>query len=109
MKHVLIITEDIIKIQTLSGFLGRLFSLIYTSWLASRLKLTITLLKPFFKLSVITADAFKLQLDRAYYYGKELAKLHFAANRRRHLKITDRLLKDLPQPLFRVRLAAYLT
>ena len=58
MKHVLIITEDISKIQTLSGFLGGLFKFGYTAWLRLRLNLTIICVKPFFKLSVITADAF---------------------------------------------------
>jgi len=109
MKHVLIITEDIIKIQTLSGFLGGLFKSIYITWLKLRLKLTIILLRPFFKLTIVTSDTFKLNHHPIYYYGNKLARLDYAANRSRHLNIADRLLKDLGANLFKNRLAIYLT
>jgi len=109
MKHILIITEDIVKIQTLSGFLGGLFRSIYITWLKLRLKLTIILLKPFFKLTVITSDAFDLNHHNTHYYGNKLAQLDYAANRRRHLDITNRLLKDLRKNLFKNRLAIHLT
>lgn len=109
MKRALIITEDITKIQTLTGILGRRFSFIYLTWLKIRLKLTIIFLQRFFKLTVITSDAFKLPLNKVYYYGAELAKLDYAANRRLHLDITGRLLKTFPQNLFFNRLAIHLT
>ncbi|MEK7622419.1 MAG: hypothetical protein AAB430_00980 [Patescibacteria group bacterium] len=109
MKSALIITEDIIKIQTLTGLLGRLFSFLYLSWLKTRLKLAVFLLQRFFKLSVITSDAFELHDSSVYYYGTELAKLDYAANRRQYLDLTDRLLKTFPQNLFFNRLAIHLT
>lgn len=109
MKHVLIITEDIIKIQTLSGLLGRLFKFIYLAYLKLRLQIIVMCLRTFFKVTVIASDAFKLKFDDIYYYGNELAKLDFDASRRRHLRITERLLKNFHQPLFKIRLAAHLT
>ena len=109
MKHALIITEDIIKIQTLSGFLGGLFKSFYISWLKLRLQLTIALLKPFFKLTIVTSDAFKINQAQLHYYGDELALLDYSTHRTRHLAITGQLLKNLKNNLFENRLAIYLT
>ena len=109
MKHVLIITEDIIKIQTLSGILGRLFRFFYVGWLKNRLKLAVAILKPFFKLTIVASDAFKLGGDSVFYYGDKLAQLDYAANRNLHLKVTERLLQGMPTNLFKSRLAIYLT
>jgi len=109
MKHVLIITEDVVKIQTLSGILGGLFSSLYTVWLKLRLKLTIVFLKPFFRVSVITSDDFKLKSIKIYYYGDQLALIDYAENRKRHLKITSRLLNNIQPNLFETRLAIHLT
>ena len=109
MKHVLIITEDIVKIQTLSGFLGGWFSFSYLAWLKLRLRLAIFFLKPFGKVFVVTSDAFELCHGHTYYYGDQLARLDYAAGRRRYLKLTDRLLKDIRSNLFHTRLAIYLT
>jgi len=109
MKHVLIITEDIVKIQTLSGVLGNLFKTIYISWLKTRLNLTIFLLKPFFKLTIITSDAFKFKSKSTYYYGDQLALVNYAANRQTHLNVASKLLKDIKINFLTTRLAIYLT
>ena len=110
MPNILIITEDIVKIQTLTGLLGQLYSFIYISWLRLRLKLIICF-SP--EAQVLTSDAFNNIQKNIFYYGQELANLNYAANRQFYWKITNKILdalnrKELTE-LFAVKLASYLT
>ena len=81
MKSVLIITEDVVKIQTLTGYLGKTFKFIYLNWLKLRLKLIIVILNPFCQLTVVCSDFFKLNHKRTYYYGELLAKIDYTKNK----------------------------
>jgi hypothetical protein len=108
MSSVLIITEDIVKIQTLSGFLGRTFKLIYLAWLGFRLKLITAVLRPFGKVTVVCSDCFSPKADKVLYYGQLLAKMDYAKNRSYYLETVDNLLKDVDSDLFKTRLAIFL-
>lgn len=109
MKSVLIITEDVVKIQTLTGYLGKTFKFIYLNWLKLRLKLIIVILNPFCQLTVVCSDFFKLNHKRTYYYGELLAKIDYTKNKDYYQKLTNKLLSNIKAPLFQTRLAIYLT
>jgi len=109
MANILIITEDIVKIQTLTGFLGKAFKLIYLNWLKIRLKFLIIVLKPFFKVTVVCSDYFKLHHQSCFYYGQELASFPYPKNSEIYQKIVKRLLQNVPlNQFFRTRLAIFL-
>ena len=113
MSGFLIITEDIVKTQTLTGILGKTYSFIYLHWLKLRLKLAIFFSRPFTKVTILTSDYFQLNHPHALYYGQELAKINYADNRRAYWQITNKLLRQLAKPhitqLFQTRLAIFLT
>ena len=97
MKHLLIITQDVVKIQTLSGFLGKLYAWLYLHWLKLRLNLVIFSLKPFYQITLITSDCFKIKNQKILYYGQKLANLNYANNRQLYWQITTKLLNHLTQ------------
>ena len=110
MKRLLIITEDIVKIQTLTGFLGRLFSFIYLNWLGLRIKFVILLLKPFFKITLVTSDYFKINQVQTIYYGQLLSKVDYSKNRQLYIDIVEFLLKDVKNTqTFKTKLTIFLT
>ena len=110
MKRLLIITEDIVKIQTLTGFLGRLFSFIYLNWLGLRIKVVILLLKPFFKITLVTSDYFKINQVQTIYYGQLLSKVDYSKNRQLYIDIVEFLLKDVKNTqTFKTKLTIFLT
>lgn len=109
MKHVLIITEDIVKIQTLTGILGKIFKFIYLNWLKFRLKFLIFILNPFCQMTVICSDYFKLNSKNVFFYSQLLSDINYADNRLFYLKLVDNLLKDIDAPLFKTRLSIFLT
>ncbi len=109
MKTLLIITEDVVKIQTLTGIFGKTFKFIYLNWLKIRLNLIITLLKPFYSLKIVCSDYFKLKTNQTLYYGQLLAKTDYSKYRHLNLKIVDTLLQNLDSSLFKTRLSIFLT
>lgn len=110
MKTILIITEDIVKIQTLTGFFGKMFSFIYLTWLNIHLKFLVFFLKPFFKITLVTSDYFKINQVQTIYYGQLLSKVNYSKNRQLYLDIVDDLLKDVKNTqAFKTKLTIYLT
>lgn len=108
MSRLLIVTEDVVKIQILTGNFGKLFSLIYINYLKLRITLTVFLLKPFHQIAILTSDCFKLKNTKTLYYGQELANINYADNRKFYQEVVDDLLKDIPTDLFKTRLAIFL-
>ena len=100
MKHVLIISEDIVKIQTLTGIFGKSFKLFYLNWLKLRLKLLIIILSPFYKVTVVCSDYYKFNNQTCFYYGQELASINYAKNRKIYQKVLNRLLKNTQNGYF---------
>lgn len=113
MKSILIITEDLVKIQTYSGLLGRTFVKLYTSWLKIRLQTLLVILKPFVKITVLASDGLIKAPSGIIFYGEELAKIDYAKNKDWYLSLTTKLLDFFNQPeltpIFKTRLAIFLT
>lgn len=111
MTNILIITEDIVKIQTLTGLLGKTFQVIYLNWLKLRLKFLIIILKPFFKVTVVCSDFYRLNHKTCFYYRQELARINYdKINSETYQKIVERLLQSVAlNQLFQARLAIFLT
>jgi len=95
MKHILIIAEDVVKIQTLTGILGRAYSSLALFWLKAKLNLTIGWYRRFFKVSVLTSDCFEFKQVNAFYYSRELSRLNYADKRLWYWQETNRLLDKI--------------
>lgn len=105
MKRLLIISEDVVKIQTYTGFLGRLYSRVYIGWLKWRIKL----LMPFFRGKTVVSNGIGFKGKEVIFYGDILARADYAKEREWYWQVTRRLLKNLPNAgLFNTRLATYL-
>jgi len=110
MANILIITEDIVKIQTLTGVLGNIYSFLYINWLKFRLQMILFFFKKNHKITVLTSDCYKLNHRTCFYYGQELASINYAKNIKIYQKIVNLLLQNVPlNQLFRTRLAIFLT
>ena len=111
-QTVLIITEDVVKIQSLTRVLGKFYSRLYISWLKLRLRLTILLLTPFFRVRVLTSNDIGFREKDYFYYGNQLSTINYAKNRKTYLAVTKRLAKIINQPeltnLFITKLTIYL-
>src|SRR3989338_7593649 len=111
-QTVLIITEDVVKIQSLTRILGKFYSRLYISWLKLRLRLTILLLTPFFRVRVLTSNDIGFREKDYFYYGNQLSTINYAKNRKTYLAVTKRLAKIINQPeltnLFITKLTIYL-
>src|SRR3989344_1906260 len=111
-QTVLIITEDVVKIQSLTRILGKFYSRLYISWLKLRLRLTILLLTPFFRVRVLTSNDIGFREKDYFYYGNQLSTINYAKNRKTYLAVTKRLAKIIDQPeltnLFITKLTIYL-
>lgn len=109
MKRLLIVTEDVVKIQTYSGFLGRLYSRGYIGWLKLRTKLAALLLARFYRVTVLVSSDIGISGKNKLYYGDELAKVDYARDRDWYCQVTNTLLMGLPGiGLFKTRLTIYL-
>jgi CDP-glycerol:poly(glycerophosphate) glycerophosphotransferase len=95
-QNILIITEDVVKTQTLKGTIGQLYSRLYIFWL----KLRIKLFTSFFsnqKVTLVTSDCFELKKIHTKHYSHELSKLDYSKNRQFYLQISDQLFNLLSQ------------
>ncbi len=110
MAKILIITEDIVKIQTLTGIFGKAYSFLYLNWLKFRLQLTLFLFKKSHQTTVLTSDYFKLNHKNCFYYGQELANINHAKNIKTYQQVVNQLLQNVSlSQLFHTRLAIFLT
>ena len=89
-QTALIITEDVVKIQSLTKFLGKTYSRLYIAWLKLRLGLAIVLLKPFYKVIVLTSNDIGFTAKDFFYYGNELSLINYAKNRQRYWAVRIR-------------------
>lgn len=117
MKQLLLITEDVVKVQTLTKFLGRLYSRLYIVWLAFRLKITIFCLRPFYSVTVVGSDGVGYSGKDFLSYGDLLSQADYAKRRSAYWEITTQLAekfsyqyKGIPlSDLFLTKLTIYLT
>lgn len=102
MKSLLIITEDVVKIQTLTGLMGRTYSRFFLFWFKLNLILKVWLLKRFYRVSVLTSDYFNLKQTGVYYYSQELSRLNYADKRLSYWQETNKILTQIKtrQPEF---------
>jgi len=112
MKSLLIITEDVVKIQSLTKLLGKTYSRFYIGWLKLRLKLAILVLSTFFRVRVLTSNDIGFTDKSYFYYGNQLSTINYAKNRKTYWAVTKRLAKIINQPeltnLFITKLTIYL-
>ena len=97
MKRLLIISEDVVKIQTLSGFLGRNFARIYIAWICGYLKIIRFILSPFYQISILVTNNIGIKGKGVIYYGDELSRVDYAADRKKYIAVCQRLAKALPK------------
>jgi UDP-N-acetylglucosamine 2-epimerase len=97
MSSVLIITEDVAKIQTFSGRLGKIYALIYQKLLATKLNLIIFLLKPKYDITVLSSDSFQFKSIRNLYYSQELSRDRFAKLKPFASRLTKQIAKSITQ------------
>ena len=95
MKSLLIITEDVVKIQTFTGYLGRTYSRFFLYCFRRKLILKVWWLKHFYQVSVLTSDGFNLNQAAVYYYSRELSKLNYADKRLSYWQETKRILDKI--------------
>lgn len=74
MANLLIVTEDIFKIQTFSGRLGRTYSKIYQEFLKLKLKLIIAWYRSRNQITLLASDNFRLKAIKTLNYDQELAR-----------------------------------
>lgn len=70
MKKLLIVTEDLIEIQTFSGIFGNLFSRIYQIFQKIKLFLVVGFIKSFYSVTVLTTDKINLKLVTSLIYSE---------------------------------------
>lgn len=95
MKSLLIITEDVVKIQLLTGFLGKTYSRFFLYCFGLKLILKVWWLKHFYQVSVLTSDCFNLNQAAVYHYSRELSKLNYADKRLNYWQETKRILDKI--------------
>lgn len=95
MKRLLIITEDVVKIQTLSKFSGRLYARIYLYWHRLRIRAIILCLSRFFQISAIVSNDLGFSGKEFYFYGDLLAKVDYAKNRKKYWETVLALTKTI--------------
>ena len=113
MKQALIITDDIVKVQLLTGLIGKVYSRLSWFWLKITLGLTVWFWKFFYQVSVLTSGCFKFKGARVFEYSRELARLDYAGNRLEYWQETDKILQKLKlkpshSRIFSTRLCIYL-
>jgi len=95
MKHILIITEDVVKIQSFTGILGKAYSRFYLFWLKYNLSIRVWWWKHFYRVSVLTSDCFNLNRSNANYYSWELSRINYADKRLSYWQETNQILSDI--------------
>ncbi len=74
MANLLIVAEDIVKIQTFSGRLGRTYSKIYQEFLNIKLKLIIARYRSRNQITLLASDNFRFKAIKTLNYDQELAR-----------------------------------
>src|SRR3990167_10079639 len=95
MSHILIITEDIVKVETFTGVIGRAYTKLFLNWLKLRLELKIWWLSRFVRVSVLVSDGLKLTGQGYYSYSQELSRLDYARERSHYWQETEALLNRI--------------
>ncbi|PIP52063.1 hypothetical protein COX09_03705 [Candidatus Beckwithbacteria bacterium CG23_combo_of_CG06-09_8_20_14_all_47_9] len=117
MKHLLIITEDVVKIQTLSKFLGRSYAWVYLFWHRWRIRLIKLLLRPFYQVDLLVTNGLGFTGNNVHYFGDILSRVDYSRDRTRYWQATSKLAKKLARTvnglpateLFMTKLTVYLT
>lgn len=95
MKKLLIVTQDTVKIQSYSGFIGRSYSKLYLFWLNFRLGLSIFILNKFFKIIILSSREIKSFGQTHLYYDDELSKIDYSVSKKYYWQIINQIFKDL--------------
>ena len=74
MANLLIVAEDVVKIQTFSGRLGRAYSKIYQEFLKLKLKLIIAWYRQQNQITLLASDNFYFKTIKTLAYDQELAR-----------------------------------
>jgi len=74
MANLLIVTEDIVKIQTFSGRLGRTYSKIYQAFLNLKLKLIIACYRSRNQITLLTSNNFRFKAGKTLHYDQVLSR-----------------------------------
>lgn len=101
MKHILIITEDIVKIQSLSGRFARVYRFIYLKLLLIKIKLTVFCFRKN-KLTLVASDYFSFSGVDLVHYSQEITTQNYALANPMAWKFINSIAKKLNQlqPLF---------
>ena len=79
MANLLIVTEDIVKIQTFSGRLGRTYSKIYQELLNIKLKLIIAWYRSRNQITLLASNNFRFKAVKTLHYDQVLSSEHLIA------------------------------
>ena len=114
MKRILIVTDDLVKVELLTGIIGKIYSRLSILWINLSLRFVCCVIKKFSQVELLTADCIRVSKVKTYYYSQELAKIDYSKNRleywRRIEEIIARLNLDKDVSLtFKTRLCIYLT
>lgn len=91
MANLLIVVEDIVKIQTFSGRLGHLYGKFYQFALNLKLKIVISLLTPNNQVTLLASDCFNFASVKSLFYDRELDYQNLAKLKTRAWQIIDEI------------------
>ncbi len=95
MKHRLIITEDLVKIQLLTGLIGTVYAKTFFLLERLALKSAVSFLRLFGRVSVLTSDYLIRKGQGIYFYSNELSRLEYADKRLWYWQETNKILDSL--------------
>ncbi len=95
MKHRLIITEDLVKIQLLTGLIGTVYAKTFFLLERLALKSAVSFLRLFGRVSVLTSDYLIRKSQGVYFYSNELSRLEYADKRLWYWQETNKILDSL--------------
>ena len=96
-KKLLIITEDIIKIQSYSGKFGKLYSLIYLKLLSFKISLIIYRYQNSHQITLLASDYFNFPQVKRLYYSQEIKTQDYARSNPLAWQLVKAISKQLTQ------------
>jgi len=96
-KRLLIITEDVVHIQTFSGWLGNIYSFLYQLLLKLKLRLTIFILHYKYDITVLSTDKHKHKFATFLSYSEQLDPSKIAKYKPLAWKLTSKISKTINQ------------
>lgn len=97
-QNLLIVSQDIAKIQTFSGKLGKLYSLLYSFFLSFKIYLIVSLYRFKYKITLLSTQEYKLFLKKNLIY-------HQALDREQSIKFKPlawQLVEEINQQISRI-------